>query len=235
MKPKRKLFLRGFIVLGAVSLFVGVLPSGPKTFLSLLGTVSWLAVILIPITLFIQFLVPSRKWFNKRHVMGGIASLAAGTIFLVTAILLAKGRTEVPEWIAGIGLASLSFLGFWAINFLGGNILEKLVLENPWQGESPDDPTDMAEWSLNGDYKSEGRILLHGDQLVLIAQKGSSHQVDLKKLTGVRLVRTKLAIIGGIRLNLDSGSELILSGQSFPYFWKREILRQSGIVSSQNV
>lgn len=224
MKANSKSFWRVLIILIALSFYFKLLPSGPKTITSTLGTVAWASLILLPFTITMNYLALPRRWYRKRHMINGICHFGAASILLVLANSLAWGEAEVDDWIAGIGLASLGFLMGGVLAFVGKNLLEKCIRDTPWPGEHPGDLTEICDWSFDQGYESKGRILLHGDHLVLLATKGNSSQIDLSLMSSVNVMRKGL-FGTGLRIALDSGSVLILSDLSLPNFWKREITK----------
>ncbi|GEM_PF-6449380 len=223
MTSKNKFFWRVLIVFIALAFYLKLLPSGPMTIVSTLGTIAWASLILLPLMISMNFLAPPRRWYKKRYLIIGICQFGAALVLLVLANSLAWGKAEVEDWLAGIGLASLGFLMGGALAFTGKNLLWKCIRDTPWPAEHPEDLTEMCEWSFEQGYESKGRILLHGDQLVLLATKGNSSQTALSMISSVNVVRKGL-FNNSLRIMLNSGSIFFVSDLSHPYFWKREIL-----------
>jgi hypothetical protein len=224
MKSKTKFFWRVLIIFIALLLYLKLLPSGPKTITSTLGTIAWASLIILLFTITLNYIAPPHRWYNKRYLIIGICQFGGALVLLVLANSLAWGKAEVEAWLAGIGLASLGLIMGGALAFVGKNLLEKCIRETPWPGEHSEDITEICDWLFDKGFESKGRILLHGDQLVLLATKGSSSQIDLSLVSSVNVTRKGLISIAGLRIALNYGSVLTLSDLSLPYFWKREIL-----------
>ncbi|MDD4645558.1 MAG: hypothetical protein PHY99_06180, partial [Bacteroidales bacterium] len=117
------------------------------------------------------------------------------------------------------------------IGLVSKKAMKKFRMETLWPEEKPDDPTTSSSWIINYAYQSEGRILLHNNCLVLIAQKGSSHQIPVSTIVSVEVYKSLWLKPVGINLNLASGDSFKIK-LSFPFFWAREVKQNQSLIAA---